>query len=76
MNLSDRAPAIITFSAVLFGCCLRLARPQEIESQAGEAPLFDRSPRAGVSEPWPALGRSSGAVGVSWRAQTALVPTP
>ena len=64
MNFSARALAIITFSAVLLGCCLRLAWPLEIEYKADEAFMFERSQHVGTSEPWPALGMPSGAGGV------------
>lgn len=64
MNFSDRALAIITVSAVLLGCFLRIAWPQEIEYKRDEAFMFERSQHVGVDEPWPAVGMPSGAGGV------------
>jgi len=64
MTFSDRTLLLIAGAAVLAGCVLRLAWPGVIEYKADEQYMFERSQRAGVSEPWPALGMPSGAGGV------------
>jgi hypothetical protein len=64
MIFSARTLQLITLSAVLLGCWLRLAWPLEIEYKADEKRMFNFSQSIGATEHWPMMGMASGAGGV------------
>lgn len=62
--LPERTLLVITVTAVLLGCWLRLGSPLELEYKADEKLMFEFSQTVGTTAPWPGVGMPSGAGGV------------